>query len=343
MTILKAPIIHLRGYNADVDTGAAEDVISLGATYPTERATAVASTISSGSTADTSGTRASGTITISDYTALAGDSVVVGVDTYAVGTAFTAATSETVTATNLTTAINATSTSVTATSAAGVVTVKARVLGVPGNSVVLTTTDATNMAVSGSGVLAAGAAASTGARTARVTYINSSLKEVVEDLELEGRVAVSLAQTAVGINKIEILTAGSGGVNAGIVYVGDGTVTTGVPANTRCHIAVGENVSSGIRYTVPTGQTLVIDQVMYSVRYTEAANASVQFSYRVHDYTSGLVSIIKNVLVNGTVIEKNETTPIIIKGGQTLTIRATTAVDNAAVQVNLDGYLKPRA
>jgi hypothetical protein len=52
-----------------------------------------------------------------------------------------------------------------------------------------------------------------------------------------------------------VLTAGTGGVNAGQIYVGTGTVTAGVPANVYGHVAVGDNQSLTGHFTVPAGYT----------------------------------------------------------------------------------------
>ncbi len=47
------------------------------------------------------------------------------------------------------------------------------------------------------------------------------------------------------------LDAGSGGQNAGVIYAGDGTVTSGVPAEKYATIAIGDNQSLMGLWTVP--------------------------------------------------------------------------------------------
>lgn len=87
-------------------------------------------------------------------------------------------------------------------------------------------------AVSGS---ANDAAAGTGARTIRVWGLDASYLPFMETVTLNGVTPVPLANTsAVAINAVEILTAGSGGTNAGdidIRTVTGSTVKTRIEAN----------------------------------------------------------------------------------------------------------------
>jgi len=66
-------------------------------------------------------------------------------------------------------------------------------------------------------------------------------------------------------------TAGSGGQNAGVIYAGTGTVTSGVPANKYGTIAVGDNQTLMCFWTVPRGYTAYLYQVDISMN-TEVAN-----------------------------------------------------------------------
>lgn len=94
---------------------------------------------------------ATGTVTIVNFAALAGATLTVHGDALVEGVAWSAATSNTAAATSLAAAITtATGTTFsTATSTGNVVTITANALGLPGNSITLTTSDGTNMPVSG--------------------------------------------------------------------------------------------------------------------------------------------------------------------------------------------------
>ena len=69
---------------------------------------------------------------------------------------------------------------------------------------------------------------------------------------------------------MEVLTAGSGGANAGKVYAGTGTITSGVPANKYAVIAIGENQTLMALWTVPAGYTAYIHQLNVSQGATTA-------------------------------------------------------------------------
>jgi hypothetical protein len=98
-------------------------------------------------------------------------------------------------------------------------------------------------------------AAGTGARTVYILGINGDGSEVAETVTLNGQTAVNTTYTYTEIQRMVVMTVGSGGVNAGQIYAGTGTVTTGVPANVYGHIAVGENQSLMGHFTVPAGYT----------------------------------------------------------------------------------------
>ena len=70
----------------------------------------------------------------------------------------------------------------------------------------------------------------TGARTVLIRGINNNGDEVTEIVALNGQTAVNTTKTYSFIQQVVTLTAGSGKANAGVIYVGTGTVTLGVPA-----------------------------------------------------------------------------------------------------------------
>ena len=69
--------------------------------------------------------------------------------------------------------------------------------------------------------------AGTGARTVKVDFLDSTYAEFSETLTLNGQTAVSTSSSdCFRVNTMTVLTAGTGKVNAGKVYVGTGTVTS---------------------------------------------------------------------------------------------------------------------
>jgi len=97
------------------------------------------------------------------------------------------------------------------------------------------------------------AAAGTGARTLLIEGVNGTGGLVTEIVTLDGQTAVNTVNTYDAIERMVVLTVGSGGSNAGIIYAGTGTVTAGVPAVPYSAIGVGDNLSLVGHWTCPAG------------------------------------------------------------------------------------------
>ena len=98
--------------------------------------------------------------------------------------------------------------------------------------------------------------AGTGARTVELFGLDGDYNEINEVITLNGQTAVNSTQSYLRINRMIVRSAGSGDSNAGIIYAGTGTVTTGVPANVYATInGDGSNQSLMALWTVPAGYT----------------------------------------------------------------------------------------
>jgi hypothetical protein len=102
--------------------------------------------------------------------------------------------------------------------------------------------------------------AGTGARTVTVSGLDSSYDEVSETVTLSGQTAVDTTNSFIRVNRMIVNTAGTGGQNAGVIYAGTGTVTSGVPANKYATIAIGDNQTLMALWTVPRGFTAYLHQ-----------------------------------------------------------------------------------
>lgn len=98
-------------------------------------------------------------------------------------------------------------------------------------------------------------AAGTGARTVYINGINGTGGYVSETVTLNGQTEVNTAHEYDAIETMSVTSVGSGGVNAGIIYAGTGTVTAGVPAVPYSAIGIGDNLSLVGHWTCPTGYT----------------------------------------------------------------------------------------
>ena len=124
-------------------------------------------------------------------------------------------------------------------------------------------TSATQMTVSSSS--ADDAAAGTGARTVNIQGLDADYNEISEDIILNGQTPVTTVNSYLRINRGTVLTAGTGGKNAGIIRAGTGTVTSGVPANVFLSIdGDGDNQTLMCLWTVPAGYTAFMVQTNVS-------------------------------------------------------------------------------
>jgi len=100
---------------------------------------------------------------------------------------------------------------------------------------------------------AADAAAGTGARTVRITYLDQTgAGPFTETLTLNGTTPVNTVATNICfIEKIEVLTVGSGGVNAGIISLKAAAAGGGATIWT---INAGDNQTFSAHHYVPTGK-----------------------------------------------------------------------------------------
>ena len=119
--------------------------------------------------------------------------------------------------------------------------------------------------------------AGTGARTVQVRGVDTSFVAFAETLSMNGQTSVNLVTAAVlMINSIEVLTAGSGGSNAGIIRVGTGTNTAGVPAVVEAHVPIGLNITTAAMYCTAAGVTMLMRNLVMD-SYGVTAAQTVQF------------------------------------------------------------------
>lgn len=124
------------------------------------------------------------------------------------------------------------------------------------------------------------AAAGTGARTIQIEGLNAAYEPVVETVILNGQTEVNTTNSYLRVNKMTVLTAGSGGTSVGNIYAGTGTVTAGVPAVVVNQTGVLANETESGFYTVPAGYTAFINMWTMSSGNT-TADEWTRFTLRI--------------------------------------------------------------
>jgi hypothetical protein len=114
--------------------------------------------------------------------------------------------------------------------------------------------------------------AGTGARTATVSGLDANYDEVSVTVDLDGQNGVQLGDASnwIRVNRITVDTAGSGGQNAGVLYVGtEASPTVGVPTNKYATVAIGDNQTLMALWTVPRNFEAYLLQVDVTVATTQ--------------------------------------------------------------------------
>lgn len=119
----------------------------------------------------------------------------------------------------------------------------------------------------------ADSSASTGARTVYVEGLNASFEIVSETATMNGQTPVALSNTYFRILRVEIVTAGSGTLNAGNI-----SVRTVSGSNVMGYIIANAGRMGSLCYTVPAGRKVFLLEMGYDpsfadVSYTDASTA----------------------------------------------------------------------
>jgi hypothetical protein len=112
----------------------------------------------------------------------------------------------------------------------------------------------------------------TGARTIVVQGLDANYNEVSETVIMNGQTAVTMTNALLRVNYVYVATAGSGNGAAGDIYIGTGTVTTGVPATVYDIIKFDYNVTTTGSYTIPAGYTGYVSQGLFSAGQAGGSN-----------------------------------------------------------------------
>lgn len=115
--------------------------------------------------------------------------------------------------------------------------------------------------------------AGTGARTVTVNGLDTNYDEISVTVDMDGQNGVQLGDASnwTRVFRVIVDTAGSGGENAGVLYVGtESSPTSGVPTNKYATVLVGDNQTTMALWTVPRGYTAYLLQTDVTVATTQS-------------------------------------------------------------------------
>jgi hypothetical protein len=166
--------------------------------------------------------------------------------------------------------------------------------------------------------------AGTGARTVQLYGLDADYNEINELVTLNGQTAVNTTQSFLRIYRMVVRSAGSGGANAGVIYAGTGTVTTGVPANVYASVngVEGANQSLMALWTVPAGYTAYLLQYGVSNGTTSNTPAVCKLILAVRPYGEVFQSKDVKSLTTGMHVEETFALPLKIEEKSDIEVRA---------------------
>ena len=126
--------------------------------------------------------------------------------------------------------------------------------------------------------------------------LDANYEAVSESVTLNGQTAVNTTNSYLRVFRARVTS----NEPTGNVYIGTGTVTTGVPANVYAKITAGENQTLMAVYTVPAGHTLYLTRGTISSG-TEIANKYITGRLKVRPFgevlqTKAVVTISNNFI-----------------------------------------------
>ena len=139
--------------------------------------------------------------------------------------------------------------------------------------------------------------AGTGARAVRITGLDGDYNEVSETVTLNGQTAVNTTNSYLYVNGFTVTSVGSGDKNAGIIYAGTGTVTSGVPAVKYDLIYTGYNNRTTAHYCVPAGYTAYLAEGIFTAGQ-ESGTTGVTGYLVSHSPEDDIVRVVAVVALN---------------------------------------------
>ena len=176
------------------------------------------------------------------------------------------------------------------------------------------------------------------AQSVTVQGLDENYLEVSETIDLEGQSAVSTSNTFTRVNRAFVVEAGADGDAAGDIYIGEGTVSSGVPAKVYSKITQGNNQTLQTVYTVPANKTLYLDDVVFSAAIS-IGNKTVTMKFVTREFGSNVFRVKYQVPLQSGFAEDRFYYPLKIPSKTDVEIRAIGNSDNNFVSGVYQGVL----
>jgi hypothetical protein len=174
--------------------------------------------------------------------------------------------------------------------------------------------------------------AGTGARSVIIYGVNANFESQTEVVTLSGTTPVVTSATWMGVNRVAIYAAGSGGVNAG-----DITATATTEATVQAHMPAGAGASQQAIFFVQANHQALMDWLYITlVKNSGGTQPNVQTKCWVTSLVSGAKYEVFRDYMNGSVENHTELTPsqpFVVGEKSLVEFTSTTDVNNTEVAV----------
>jgi len=182
--------------------------------------------------------------------------------------------------------------------------------------------------------------AGTGAQTFYIEGLDANYLEISETVSMNGQTAVVTANTYLFVNRAYILTAGTGGVNAGDIYIVDDsdTHTSGVPDTAsliQVKISAGQGQTQQAIYTIPANKTAYLT-TLYLV---SGASKTVDFEMHVIDNVNNANRILFEGEESNSELQKAYNPYAAVPEKHTIIVDAKVDAGSAEISAGFDLYL----
>tara|TARA_R110000822_G_scaffold40631_11_gene110421 strand:- start:1513 stop:2280 length:768 start_codon:yes stop_codon:yes gene_type:complete len=189
--------------------------------------------------------------------------------------------------------------------------------------------------------------AGTGARVVNISGLDFTGRLFAEIIQMDGTTGVITLNAYTSILSIEIVETGVSGSNDGVIYVGSGTVTAGVPATPYCAMRESTGVSETLSFTVPVSYEFEVERVTIIPKTI----ATTSFTWGIEQQTnapfySGTPVQQKRVLRYNAMYrddrhaETHFKYPLLFRGGQVFAMQVSDLNSNGDIIAQVEGKLK---
>tara|TARA_R110000868_G_scaffold236596_1_gene490671 strand:- start:214 stop:978 length:765 start_codon:yes stop_codon:yes gene_type:complete len=186
----------------------------------------------------------------------------------------------------------------------------------------------------------------TGARAVNISGLSGG-RLFAELIQMDGNTGVITLNAYTDILSIEVVETGSLGSNDGVIYVGSGTVTAGVPATPYCAMRESTGVSETLSFTVPSSYEFEVEHVTIIPKTINTTSFNWGIDQQTNaPFYSGTPVQQKRVLRYNAMYRNDRHSethfkyPLVFRGGQVFTMHVSNLSSNGDIIANVEGKLK---